>query len=303
MAEASTAAPRTIRPARPPVPPLRAAARDPTRGEAPRGQRVVMVRGPRTVVGLVVFGETAFTQSPLSSDGRLLEAALGRTRPGMAGGATALGDALALAVKRVTALEPTSGADGPGTGRLVVLLTDGRHNAGAIPPDVAAGLAAQRGVRVHTVGIGGEGEVAMARPGAEGRRGLRLEFHDLDAGTLEAIAVATGGRYFEARRSSDLEAVYASIDALERVPRPAPPRRRQAPHPEPFLAGAAVAVALELLCVRGLSIYGKLSVHRRREAVARARVLHLIDPDGVDQSNNVLLLPLEYPSAMGISCR
>ena len=117
-------------------------------------------------VGLVVFGETAFTQSPLSSDGRLLEAALGRTRPGMAGGATALGDALALAVKRVTALEP--GGGGPGSGRLVVLLTDGRHNAGAIPPDVAAGLAAQRGVRVHTVGIGGEGEVAMARPGARG---------------------------------------------------------------------------------------------------------------------------------------
>ena len=204
-------------------------------------------------VGLVVFGETAFTQSPLSSDGRLLAAALERVTPGMAGPATAVGDALALAVKRAEPHANTEGATAPVAGRLVVLLTDGRSNAGAIPPDVAAALAVSRGVRVHTVGIGSAREVAMRRePGASGR-GLRFERHDLDADTLGAIAAATGGRYFGAQSSSDLDAVYAEIDAQERVPRRPPPRRHRTAHPEPFLAGAALLVALEVATARGIA--------------------------------------------------
>jgi len=100
-------------------------------------------------VGLVVFGEHAFTQCPLASDGRLLGAALARVAPGMAGSATAVGDALALAVKRVTVGAPEDVGQGAIAGRLVVLLTDGRSNAGAVPPDVAAALARARRARAH----------------------------------------------------------------------------------------------------------------------------------------------------------
>jgi len=226
-------------------------------------------------VGLVVFGEHAFTQCPLASDGKLLAAALERVGPGMAGSATAVGDALALAVKRVTAAEaiapidpPPSEPDGPESdarfrrsepkasgpftrpGRLVVLLTDGRSNAGAIPADVATALARAKGVRVHTVGIGGSGEVAMQRGGG---RGLRFERHDLDADTLGAIAASTGGRFFPARSANDLDAVYDAIDALERVPRRPPPRRQRSEHPEPFLAGAALLLAVEIATARGVA--------------------------------------------------
>jgi Ca-activated chloride channel family protein len=200
-------------------------------------------------VGLVVFGEEAFTQAPLSSDGALLGAALARVAPGMAGGATAVGDALALAVKRVGAADLDVAQTAPVAGRLVVLLTDGRSNAGSVPPDVAASLARARGVRVHTVGIGTRGEVAMQR----GAGPLRFERHDLDTDTLEGIAQATGGRFFAARSSSDLEAVYESIDALERVARRPPPRVHTSAHPEPFLAGAALLVALEVLGARGVA--------------------------------------------------
>lgn len=199
-------------------------------------------------VGLVVFGESALTLCPLASDGALLEAALARAEPGVAGGATALGDALALAVKRVA---PEAGR-GPRAGRVAVLLTDGRSNSGAVPPDVAAALAAARGVRVHTVGIGSTGEVAMQAPERAGGRSLRLERHDLDEATLEAIASAAGGRYFAARSSAALAAVYAEIDALERVARRPPPRVRRAAHPEPWLAAAGGLLALELLVGRGL---------------------------------------------------
>ena len=104
-------------------------------------------------VALVVFGDTAFTLCPLSSDGALLARALERVEPGMAGEATALGQALALAVKRARG----AGDPGRAPGRVVVLLTDGRHNAGALSVEVATQLAAAAGVRVHTVGIGSVG--------------------------------------------------------------------------------------------------------------------------------------------------
>ncbi len=188
-------------------------------------------------VGLVVFGESAFTQCPLTSDGRLLGAALARVKAGVAGEATALGDALALAVKRVSRIP--QGTD-PTPGRIAVLLTDGRSNAGALPPDAAAELARHHGVRVYTVGIGSAQE-----PRADAS-GIRFERHRLDAETLGEIARTTGGRTFTARSPGDLEHVYREIDSLERPLRPAAPAPRRVPKPEPLLALAGLLLAVEI---------------------------------------------------------
>lgn len=208
-------------------------------------------------VGLVVFGESAFTHCPLTSDGSLLGAALDRVDSGMAGEATALGDALALALRRVVGASAPDAADtpapgAPAAGRVVVLLTDGRSNAGEVPTDVAAGLARTLGVRVHAVGIGTEGPVPMAAPPGAARAGLRFERHDLDRETLKLIARSTGGRFFPVRRAHELDAVYAEIDALERVPRRPPARLRRDARPEPALAAAAGLLALEMLVARTL---------------------------------------------------
>jgi Ca-activated chloride channel family protein len=132
-----------------------------------------------------------------------------------------------------------------------VLLTDGRSNAGSMPVELAIELARAEGIRVHTVGIGSAGEsVPMAQPGAG--RGLRFERHDVDPETLARVAARTGGRAFAARRSADLEAVYAEIDALERAPRRRPGRVRRAPRPEPLLAAAGGLLALEIALARVL---------------------------------------------------
>lgn len=192
-------------------------------------------------VGLVVFGSHAFTQCPLTSDGKLLSAALDRVEVGVAGEATALGDALALAVKRA----PSSAT---GLGRVVVLLTDGRSNAGSVPVEVAIQLASGEQLRVHTVGIGTEGhEVPMASRVSGGDQPLRFERHDTDPETLEQIAHATGGRSFLATRPGDLEAVYREIDSLERAERALPPRIRQTLAPEPLLAFAGGLLGIEIL--------------------------------------------------------
>ena len=216
-------------------------------------------------VGVVVFGDTAFTLCPLTSDAALVAAALDRIEAGMAGESTALGDALALSVKRASggsavgagglspepgvAIDPVAEARGePLEGRLVVLLTDGRSNAGTVPVDVAAALARATGTRVHTVGIGTRGEVAMASRG--GRRALRFERHDLDMETLAGVAATSNGRSFEAHTSGDLAAVYAEIDALERVERERPALPAGNARPAPFLAGAGGLLLLEIALVR-----------------------------------------------------
>ena len=195
-------------------------------------------------VALVVFGGTAFTLCPLTSDGRLLSLALARVEAGVAGEATALGEALALAVKRVARSQPSAG-------RIAVLLTDGRHNAGAVSVEAATRLAGGDRVRVHTVAIGSSGEqVQMEQGPGEARRGLRFERHDVDAASLAAIAASTGGSFFAARRSSDLAPVYAEIDRLERPARLLPPRTRKTGRPEPWLAIAGGCLLAEIACSR-----------------------------------------------------
>jgi|GEM_PF-158532 len=228
-------------------------------------------------VALVVFGETAFTQCPLTSDGRLLAAALDRVDAGVAGEATAIGDALTLAVKRALGAAAGSGSvsgAGSGTagttgmqtgsapppaaasgeqiaGRVVVLLTDGRNNAGALSVELATGVARSEGIRVHTVGIGSSGaEVAMAQAEGSSRRGTRFERVDVDADALRRIAARTGGRFYAARTSEDLEAVYREIDALERIARPLPSRIHESDRPEPLLALAGGLLIVEIATSR-----------------------------------------------------
>ncbi len=195
-------------------------------------------------VGLVVFGESAFTQCPLTSDGGRVRAALARVEVGIAGETTALGDALALAVKRAT-------GGGAATESVVVLLTDGRGNVGDVPTEAATLLAAGLGVRVHTVGIGTGGEaVPMANKAGAASSRLRFERHDPDLDTLREIAKATGGAFFAAERSSELQEVYAAIDALERPPRPLPPRLREVIRAEPLLIPAGALLLIEMAIAR-----------------------------------------------------
>ena len=110
-------------------------------------------------------------------------------------------------------------------------------------------LAAAEGLRVHTVAIGSAGgDVAMATRGLPGPP--RFERHDVDTETLLHVARATGGRFFPARGSGDLEAVYREIDSLERVTRPLPARLRRTERPEPLLALAGGLLLCELTLTR-----------------------------------------------------
>ena len=162
---------------------------------------------PGDRIGLVVFGEEAFTQVPLTRDHEALKDILRQVKIGMAGErATAVGDGIGIAVKRLEKLEAPS--------KVAILLTDGRSNAG-IDPLEAAQAAQALGVKVYTIGVGslaGDNSNLLQRL-VSGARG-----NDLDERSLKLIAHETGAEYFRAGDTEGLQQVYDTINELEKSP-------------------------------------------------------------------------------------
>jgi Ca-activated chloride channel family protein len=159
-------------------------------------------------VGLILFGSNAYLQAPLTFDLATVNRLLLEAPMGIAGGRTAIGDAIGLGVKHLR--------ERPAEQRVLILLTDGASNAGELTPQDAADLARASGVRVHTIGVGAD---AMPLPGLFGALSgaMMNPSSDMDEPTLTAIAERTGGRYFRARATDELNDIYALIDRLEPV--------------------------------------------------------------------------------------
>jgi Ca-activated chloride channel homolog len=154
-------------------------------------------------VGLILFGTHAYLVTPLTYDLDAVRAQLRDVAVGLAGRNTAIGDAIGVAVRRLRKL--------PGDERVLILLTDGVNNAGAIAPLQAARIARKAGVRIYTIGIGSN---QPAIPGFLGQV-FGNPGSSLDVGVLKKIADMTGGHFYRASDSSQLVAAYRAIDALE----------------------------------------------------------------------------------------
>lgn len=159
---------------------------------------------PEDRIGLVLFGQEAFVQVPLTLDHTALRDLLQQVQLGMAGkNATAVGSAIAVGAKRMKELEAPS--------RILILVTDGRSNAGTVSPADAAKAAAALGIRVYTIGVGSTGG-----RGALGLFGMGGA--DVDEPTLRRVAAETGGKYYRASDTAALMDVYKDIDTLEKSP-------------------------------------------------------------------------------------
>ena len=181
---------------------------EPNRLEAAKAVAAEFVEGRRDDrIGLVVFAGEAFTQVPLTLDYSVVTDLLGQMNVGMIEDGTAVGMGLATAVKRLQASDAES--------QVVVLLTDGRNNRGEIGPVTAGQMARALGVRVYTVGAGGQGLARMPIPGRGGGRQYANVEVDIDEESLREIAETTGGQYFRATDREALGQVYAEIDELE----------------------------------------------------------------------------------------
>lgn len=156
-------------------------------------------------VGLVTFGESAYLHVPLTLDTVAVSRMLNDTVPGMAGNATAIGDAIGVSVRTLR--------ERPEGSRVLVLLTDGEDNASSIPPLEAAKLAKQYGIRIYAIGVGKKGPVPF--PTKFGGYGMAEV--SMDEELLKEIAALTGGHYFLATDQKTLESIYSKINELEKT--------------------------------------------------------------------------------------
>lgn len=182
-------------------------------------------------LGLILFGSNAYIQAPLTFDLPTVAQLLNEAQIGFAGDATAIGDAIGLAIKRL--------ASNPADSRVLILMTDGQNTAGAVAPQQAAGLAHQENVVIYTIGIGSDQIMSTGFLGMNRFNPSR----DLDEKTLIDIAESTGGQYFRARNQTELDGIYNAIDKLEAIEQKAEPvRPQQALFHWPL--GAAMLLAL-----------------------------------------------------------
>ncbi|MBT5635576.1 MAG: VWA domain-containing protein [Gammaproteobacteria bacterium] len=155
-------------------------------------------------IALILFGTQAYLQTPFTLDRTTVNTLLQEAVIGIAGRETAIGDAIGMALKNI------QGQEGE---HLLILLTDGANSAGAVDPAKAAELAAQRGLRIHTIGIGGKPQAVRGLLGIQMVNPAR----GLDEQMLKQIATQSGGRYFRAQDRDSLEEIYQQIDQLEPV--------------------------------------------------------------------------------------
>ena len=160
-------------------------------------------------IGIIIFADDAFTLSPLTSDHRLIRNFLADVRNGMAGEKTALGQAVALGVKRLKEQAPNS--------RALILLTDGTNSAGDITPLTALTMAQHENVRLYSIGIGTHGKVMFPRGPRE-----EPDFKEvpLDETLLRTLAKETGGQYYRATNTQELRQIVQDVEQLEEVPTP-----------------------------------------------------------------------------------
>lgn len=195
---------------------------------------------PYDRLGLVAFSAEAFTQCPLTTDRRVVQAFIRELQTGRLEDGTAIGMGLATAVNRLK--------DSPSRSKVVILLTDGENNAGYISPMQAAEIAQSLGVRVYTVGIGTEGVVmSPAQRLPDGSYAFAPRHMMFDTDLLREIAKVTDGKFYRAYSEQDLEGIYAEIDRLEKTKIEVSMVRRTTDYFHWFIGAAAALLLLEML--------------------------------------------------------
>lgn len=157
-------------------------------------------------LGLIIFGSAAYVLSPLTPDRYAVHQLLDNIVPSIAGPSTALGDAIALGVKKLR--------DRPIGSRVMVLIADGDNTAGNFQPLEAAALAHHAGIRIYVIGVGSQQtHIPILHQG-------RIEYWDdltMNEDILTRIATTTGGAYFRATDTQALETISNRINLLEKT--------------------------------------------------------------------------------------
>ncbi len=158
-------------------------------------------------IGLVIFAGESFTQCPLTTDYQVLKDLLKKVKTGMLEDGTAIGEGIANGVNRIRNSKSKS--------KVMILLTDGINNRGAIDPATAAQIAYTFGIRIYTIGVGTRGVAPYPIQTPFGIQYQQMEV-EIDEAMLKQVADLTGGKYFRATNNQKLKEIYDEIDRLEK---------------------------------------------------------------------------------------
>jgi Ca-activated chloride channel family protein len=159
-------------------------------------------------IGLVVFAGEAYTKCPSTIDHKVLLDLLSSTESGHIDDGTAIGDGLATAINRVKDTKTKS--------KVIILITDGVNNMGAIDPITAASIAKEYNIRVYTIGIGKKGHAPYPYYTPFGKQYQNVEVK-IDEELLKEVANTTGGKYFRSTKNSSLQEIFKEIDTMEKT--------------------------------------------------------------------------------------
>ena len=160
-------------------------------------------------IGVVAFASSAYTISPITLDYGWLMQNMDRVKIGMIEDGTAIGSGISSALNRLKDTEAKS--------KVVILLTDGRNNAGKLSPLTAAEAASALNIRIYTIGAGSKGMVPYPTKDMFGNTVYRRVKIEIDENTLKKIADKTDARYFRATDTESLRNIYEEIDELEKT--------------------------------------------------------------------------------------
>ena len=170
------------------------------------------------LVGLITFAGFADGVTPPTLDHSFLVSNLNQTEIVSVAkeDGTAIGDAIALAVEKLNALDDRQSEKVKS--KIIILLTDGENTAGDLDPLAAADLAQTMGIKIYTIGVGTKGQAPIpVTDGFSGRQVIRWMPVNIDEETLQKVAEITEGKYFRATDTDSLENIYAEIDELEKT--------------------------------------------------------------------------------------
>lgn len=159
-------------------------------------------------IGLVVFSSQSFTQCPMTTDYGILKTLLEQVEMGVIDDGTAIGYSIGTAINRLK--------DSPATSQVIILLTDGDNNRGVDPLTVAQ-IAADRGHRIYTIGVGTRGMAPFPAKDIFGRKTTRQLQVTINEELLQQVSQQTGGKYYRATDNETLEEIYAEINQLEKA--------------------------------------------------------------------------------------
>ncbi|HEV7357316.1 MAG TPA: VWA domain-containing protein [Steroidobacteraceae bacterium] len=163
---------------------------------------------PDDRIGIIAFAGAPYLVSPITLDHDWLQQNLERVAVGGVDDGTAIGSAIAAAVNRLRLTQAKS--------KVIILLTDGVNNTGKISPIAAAEAAKAMGVKIYTIGVGVRGDAPIPIRDAVGNARMVMAKVDVDEKTLQAVADATGGKFYRATDTDSLQKIYEQINRLEK---------------------------------------------------------------------------------------